>query len=59
MNQNINRYIGYGVIAVIMIVVFRLVMPKMNGSFAVWLAAIFFAAIIAYVFELNYRAKKK
>ncbi len=57
--ENMTRYVGYGLIAVIMMVVFRLVMPKANGSMGIWLAAIVFAGIIAYLFELNYRSKRK
>lgn len=55
----ISRYVGYGVIGIIMMVVFRLIMPKSNGSLSIWLAAIVFAGIIAYLFEINYRSKRK
>lgn len=57
--ENISRYVGYGLIAVIMVIVFRLIMPKGNGFIGIWLAAIVFAGIIAYLFELNYRSKRK
>jgi hypothetical protein len=57
--ENMNRYIGYGLMAIIMVVVFRLVMPKTNGSIGVWIAGIVFAGIIAYLFEINYRSKRK
>ena len=57
--ENITRYVGYGLITIIMMVVFRLVMPKGNGSVGIWLAAIVFSGIIDYLFELNYRSKRK
>ncbi len=57
--ENMNRYIGYGLMTIIMVVVFRLVMPKTNSSIVVWLAGIVFAGIIAYLFEINYRSKRK
>mgnify|MGYP000122487006 CR=1 FL=1 len=39
--ENMTRYVGYGLIGIIMMVVFRLVMPKANGSIGIWLAAIY------------------
>ena len=57
--DNISRYVGYGVIAIVLMVLFRLIMPTTNGTIGVWIAGFVFAAIVVYFFESDYRAKNK
>jgi len=58
-STHITKYIGFAIIAVVAMIVFRLLMPQGSvGSFGIWVAAIFFGVIIAGILRLNSMKKK-
>ncbi len=58
-SMQITKYVGFAIIAVVAMIVFRLLMPQgAVGSFGIWVAAIFFGVIIAGILRLNSTKKK-
>ena len=56
---NINQYIGLAIVGIIAAVLFRLLMPVGSlGSFGIWVAAIFFGALVAGMLVQNPLKKK-
>ncbi len=53
------QYVGFAIIAIIAIIIFRLLMPQGSaGSFGIWVAAIFFGVIITGILRFNSMKKK-
>lgn len=58
-STQITKYVGFVIIAVVAIVVFRLLMPQGSvGSFGIWVAAILFGVIITGILRFNSTMKK-
>jgi uncharacterized protein (DUF58 family) len=58
-STQITKYVGFVIIAIVAMLVFRLLMPQGSmGSFGIWVAAIFFGVIIAGILRLNATKKK-
>ncbi len=58
-STQITKYVGFVIIAIVAMLVFRLLMPQGSmGSFGIWVASIFFGVIIAGILRLNATKKK-
>jgi hypothetical protein len=58
-STQITKNIGFIIIAIVAMLVFRLLMPQGSiGSFGIWVAAILFGVIITGILRLNSTKRK-